>query len=313
MTVFLLPHSKGKVRRLRLTRVSVAALALFFLFCATYSAWLISDYRSLKNQMRLLARYQKENEHHHRQFLLMAERISQLKKDVEDFKAYYHNIKLMLDRVTGDERAQVPGIGGSDSLAFRSDLSMDGSPKGLVRLMHHFLDELNVEIDEIELKAVEVNRFLRHGITRHAQGSDAAISFISVYNRQNILKQLKAVAIELGLEPGLALGMAKVESGYNPKRVSPKGAVGVLQVMPYFAWREFSVPRKWLFNPHVNIRVGLTWMKSLLNRFDQDLDLALAAYNAGASRVVKAGYTIPPIRETQAYVRKVKEAMKNEG
>ncbi|MBW1669737.1 MAG: transglycosylase SLT domain-containing protein, partial [Deltaproteobacteria bacterium] len=65
--------------------------------------------------------------------------------------------------------------------------------------------------------------------------------------------------------------------------------------------------------PQVNIRVGLTWMKTLLNRFDHNLDLALAAYNAGTRRVVKAGYDIPAIKETRDYVKKVKEAMKTEG
>ena len=132
-----------------------------------------------------------------------------------------------------------------------------------------------------------------------------------IYNRANIREQLKKQARELGLEPRLALSMAKVESGYDPNAVSPKGAIGVLQVMPELAW-DFEVSREMLFDPEINIRVGLSQIKSLLNRFDQDLDLSLAAYNAGASRVVKAGYKIPPIRETRAYVRKVKKTMENE-
>jgi len=106
--------------------------------------------------------------------------------------------------------------------------------------------------------------------------------------------------------------MAKVESKYDPKVVSPKGAVGVLQVMPQFAWHDFRVTKEMLFDPQMNIRVGLSRMKLLLDRFEQDLDLSLAAYNAGASRVVKADYKIPPIKETQDYVRKAKETMKNE-
>ena len=132
-----------------------------------------------------------------------------------------------------------------------------------------------------------------------------------LYNRERIRDQLKKQALKLGLEPSLALSMAKVESGYDPNAVSPKGAIGVLQIMPELAW-DFRISREMLFDPEINIRVGLSQIKSLLNRFDQDLELSLAAYNAGAGRVVKAGYKIPPIRETQAYVRKVKKTMENE-
>ena len=106
--------------------------------------------------------------------------------------------------------------------------------------------------------------------------------------------------------------MAKVKSGYDPSLVSPRGAIGVLQVMPQFVSEDYGITREMLFDPQINIRVGLSRMKSLLNRFDYDLDLSLTAYNAGASRVVKAGYRIPPIKETEAYVRKVKEIMENE-
>jgi hypothetical protein len=132
-----------------------------------------------------------------------------------------------------------------------------------------------------------------------------------MYNRENIREQLKKQARELGLEPRLALSMAKVESGYDPNAVSPMGAIGVLQVMPELAC-DFRISPEMLFDPEINIRVGLSQIKALLNRFDQDLDLSLAAYNAGARRVVKAGYKIPPIRETRAYVRKVKKTMENE-
>ena len=131
-------------------------------------------------------------------------------------------------------------------------------------------------------------------------------------DREKIRKHLKEIAIELGIDPRLAFSMAKVESGYDPGLVSPKGAVGVLQVMPQFVSPDYGITEEMLFDPHINIRVGLSQMKSLLNRFGHDLDLSLAAYNAGASRVVKAGYRIPSIKETEAYVRKVKKIMENE-
>ena len=124
------------------------------------------------------------------------------------------------------------------------------------------------------------------------------------------MKKLRAIAIELGLAPRLALSMAKVESGYDPRAVSPKGAIGVLQLSPFFVCEEYEVSPEMLFDPEVNIRIGLSYMKSLLERFDENLDLSLAAYNAGPRRVVEAGYDIPPIGETQEYVKKVKEAMR---
>jgi len=107
--------------------------------------------------------------------------------------------------------------------------------------------------------------------------------------------------------------MAKVESRFDPKAVSPKGAIGVLQVMPYVALGEYDVPAEDLFDPDVNIRIGLTFMKGLLKRFDQNVELSLAAYNAGPTRVVDAGYQVPPIRQTQEYVKRVKEAMNEYG
>lgn len=143
-------------------------------------------------------------------------------------------------------------------------------------------------------------------------GNSTSVKISSNKDRVKIRKHLMMIAIELGIDPRLALSMAKVESGYDPESVSPKGAIGVMQVMPEYAWHDFRITREMLFDPKVNIRVGLSWMKSLLDRFDHDLDLSLAAYNAGASRVVKAGYSIPPIKETQSFVRKVKETMESE-
>jgi soluble lytic murein transglycosylase-like protein len=132
----------------------------------------------------------------------------------------------------------------------------------------------------------------------------------STGSRESIMNKLRVIAIELGLAPRLALSMAKVESGYDPRAVSPKGAIGVLQLIPFFVCQEYEVSPEMLFDPEVNIRIGLSYMKSLLERFDENLDLSLAAYNAGASRVVEAGYNIPPIEETQKYVKRVKEAMR---
>jgi hypothetical protein len=310
MDIVIVPCNQGKMKVLSVSRLWVVLLALPVLLFAVYLTWFLHDYRSLKEQMRLKAKYEDESEQYRHRIFHMAERIGRMSEEVDDLKGHYASIEGMLDRVKGNS-GPFSGLGGSDSLLSRSDFMMAQTQKSLVRLMHHTMADLKVQVEETELKAAAVHRFLTYGI--QDLESQWEIGALTLNDEQTIRKQLRAVALELGLDPSLALSMAKVESHYNPKQVSPKGAVGVLQVMPQFAWDQYSVSREWLFNPHVNIRVGLTWMRSLLNRFDHNLDLALAAYNAGVSRVVHAGYRVPPIKETQAYVRKVKQAMKKQG
>lgn len=93
-----------------------------------------------------------------------------------------------------------------------------------------------------------------------------------------------------------------VESGYDPKAVSPKGARGLMQLMPDTA-RRYGL--KDLRRPDCNIRVGTAYLKDLLVQFGDDVKLALAAYNAGENAVVRYGNRIPPYRETLQYVPKV--------
>ena len=131
------------------------------------------------------------------------------------------------------------------------------------------------------------------------------------WNSEQIREHINAIASELEINPRLALNVARIESGLNPNIVSPKGAIGIFQVMPKFALIKYNVTQEMLFHPQINIRVGLSMLKALLDRFNNDVDLSLAAYNAGASRVVKAGYKIPSIKETQNYVRKVKKALED--
>jgi len=88
--------------------------------------------------------------------------------------------------------------------------------------------------------------------------------------------------------------------------VSPKGARGVMQVMPETG-ALYGVERDALFDEDINIQVGLHYLKYLFEIFGSR-NLALAAYNCGPSRVVEAGYRIPAIRETQEYVKKVNRA-----
>ena len=103
------------------------------------------------------------------------------------------------------------------------------------------------------------------------------------------------------VEPVLLAAMARIESNFNAFAVSPKGACGILQLIPETAER-FGVED--VFNAGENIDGGARYLRWLLERFDGDTRLALAAYNAGENAVARYG-GIPPYRETQDYVRKV--------
>lgn len=93
-----------------------------------------------------------------------------------------------------------------------------------------------------------------------------------------------------------------VESNYNPRALSPKGAQGLMQLMPKTAKRFGSV-NSW--DPRQNILTGSKYLRWLLDFFDQNVELAVAAYNAGESAVVNAGRQIPQYSETVRYVPKV--------
>ena len=109
------------------------------------------------------------------------------------------------------------------------------------------------------------------------------------------------VAREHGLSPELIKAVALVESGFNTHAVSPKGAQGLMQLMPATA-RQYGV--KDAFDPLQNLRAGTIHLRKLLDEFDGDLTLTLAAYNAGSGAVRRHG-GVPDYRETQEYVRKV--------
>ena len=105
-----------------------------------------------------------------------------------------------------------------------------------------------------------------------------------------------------GVEGELVHAIIWAESSYNPNAVSPAGAAGLMQLMPETA-RSYGVRN--VFDPAENIQAGVKIMRQLLAKFDGDPELALAAYNAGAYAVIRAGNRIPPHPETEAYVPKV--------
>ena len=106
-----------------------------------------------------------------------------------------------------------------------------------------------------------------------------------------------------GLEPGLVAAVVQVESAFVPEAVSPKGAMGLMQLMPATAV-ELGVTDP--LEPAQNVAAGVRHLRGLLARYDGDVRRALAAYNAGAARVDQYD-GIPPYRETRAYVERVLE------
>jgi soluble lytic murein transglycosylase-like protein len=104
------------------------------------------------------------------------------------------------------------------------------------------------------------------------------------------------------VRPDLVRAVVQVESAYNPYARSPKGAVGLMQLMPATA-QLFGV--KNAFSPEQNIRAGVAYLRQLLNRYENNEELALAAYNAGPNAVAKYGETVPPYAETKKYVSRI--------
>lgn len=141
----------------------------------------------------------------------------------------------------------------------------------------------------LRLGRIDLDHISRHVDPRLAQKPYAA--------------QIRRAARKAAVDPALVHALITVESGYDPGARSPKGAIGLMQVMPQTALR-YGV-RDAGRSTEINLGVGTRYLRDLIAMFDGRLDLALAAYNAGEQAVMRYAQTIPPYRETQHYVKAV--------
>jgi len=117
-------------------------------------------------------------------------------------------------------------------------------------------------------------------------------SYLNIINR---------ACSRFGVDPSLVHAIVKVESDFNPYAISRKGAMGLMQLMPQTA---DTMNVRNTFSPDENVEGGVKYLRYLLDRYEGNITLALAAYNAGETAVKKWG-TIPPFKETQEYVKKI--------
>jgi soluble lytic murein transglycosylase-like protein len=157
----------------------------------------------------------------------------------------------------------------------------------------HFSDVPNDERFQLYSRAEQFNT-----------SADLAIKKPTAFskNREKFNEEIKRAASVYQLDEALLHAVISVESGYNSRIVSKKGAVGLMQLMPGTA-KRYKIKNS--FDPAQNIQGGAQYLSSLLAQFDNNVQLALAAYNAGENNVRKYGGHIPPFPETVAYVPKV--------
>jgi soluble lytic murein transglycosylase-like protein len=122
-----------------------------------------------------------------------------------------------------------------------------------------------------------------------------------VISRREVETLVKGMAPEFELNPELVLAIIEVESNFNAKAQSPKRAQGLMQLIPATA-RRFGVTDPW--DPRQNLHGGMSYLRWLLQRFNGDVRLALAGYNAGEGAVERHG-GVPPYSETRGYLRRI--------
>ncbi len=137
----------------------------------------------------------------------------------------------------------------------------------------------------------------KYKIVRSGSGENISSHFIKDYDNE-----ILTVSEKHDVDPYLVKAVIKAESNFDPNAVSTKNAQGIMQLIPETA-SDYGVINT--FDPKENMEGGVRYLKDLLEYFDGDVNLSLAAYNAGKGAVIKHGFTIPPYPETADYISKV--------
>jgi soluble lytic murein transglycosylase-like protein len=152
--------------------------------------------------------------------------------------------------------------------------------------------------DKPDSRRYELVKLTPSGLTRSGDHYDPAL----LARAAQYDAIIEGAAESAGVEPNLLRAIIVVESGFNSRAVSKRGAVGLMQLMPATAAR-FGVTNR--YDPRQNVRGGARYLGFLINRFDKNVRLALAAFNAGEDAVDRNAGQIPPFSETLEYVPKV--------
>jgi len=151
---------------------------------------------------------------------------------------------------------------------------------------------LTIEGGTIEIPAEELER---------VEPEEVFIAAPALADKTPFAGEITEAALRYGVDPKLVTAVIAAESNFDPRAISRRQARGLMQLMPEVAARLGVAD---VFDPRQNIDAGTRYLKELLDRYGQDLRLALAAYNAGPDRVVQFG-GVPPYPETQEYVRRI--------
>jgi soluble lytic murein transglycosylase-like protein len=161
-----------------------------------------------------------------------------------------------------------------------------------------FVDVPTAEIDHFEAAADEPASSLK---TQVSIDSVKHPTHLNVNHPVDLNEVVESASGTYRLDPDLVNSVIRAESGFNVRAVSPKGAQGLMQLMPQTA-SQLGVQNA--FDPQANVEGGTRYLRELLERYDFDLIKALAAYNAGPQRVEQYG-GVPPYYETKAYVARI--------